>query len=163
MGAYLLFVVSQAALQLVLAAAIFIYVYAGFRGYNFRVSSDNRLLAIAFGLLAGVIGGSTNAMAPILLIYLISVTHNKNELAQAANLCFLLGKMAQIAVIYRLPTATPPNAGLLGLITLVSVTALFVGIYVRTKIPAAVFRRMILLILLLLGMMLAVKAVPELF
>ncbi len=162
MGAYLLFVVSQAALQLVLAGAIFIYVYAGFRGYTIHVPPDNRWLAVAFGLVAGTIGGSTNAMAPVLLIYLFSVTTNKHELAQAANLCFLLGKIAQIAVLYRLPQATPPAALLLALLLVITAGGMMIGVVIRRKIPTALFRQAILLILLLLGVMLVTRAVPQL-
>lgn len=162
LGAYLLFVVSQAALQLALALAIFITVYADFRGYNIHVPPDNRWLAVAFGLVAGAVGGSTNAMAPILLIYLFAVTRNKNELAQAANFCFLLGKIAQMFVIYRQPNITQPDLTLLALVSGVTVIGMFAGAGIRRKIPTETFRRIILLILLLLGVMLAMRAMPAL-
>ncbi len=162
LGAYLLFIVSQATLQLLLAGAIFVYVYTSFRGYQFRLAGDNRWLAVAFGLLAGIIGGATNAMAPILLIYLFSVTEDKTELAQAANLCFLLGKIAQIIVIYRQPGASLPNLPFLLILTSITIGTLVAGIRLRRTIPTLWFRKFILGLLLLLGGLLVWRAVPGL-
>ena len=44
-----------------------------------KVTPNNRNMVI-FGLLAGVIGGATNAMSPILLMFLFSQTDDKNRL-----------------------------------------------------------------------------------
>jgi len=161
-GTYLLFVVAQATVQLILALAIFIYVYIGFRGYKIDISPDNNWLMIAFGFVAGVIGGATNAMAPILMIYLFSVTDNRNELAQATNLCFLLGKIIQTIIIYRIPTTTTPDFELLAFLLIITIGALFIGVSLRHRIPVAQFRTMILIILLILGIGLATQSVWQL-
>lgn len=162
LGAYLLFVIAQATLQLLLAGAIFVYVYFGFRGYQLRLAGDNRRLAVGFGFLAGGVGGATNAMAPILMIYLFSVTEDKTELAQAANLCFLLGKIAQIVIIYRQPTATIPDFTFLLVLVIVTIGAILGGIRLRHRVPTPLFRKLILSLLLFLGGMLLWRALPNL-
>ncbi|MCB0193810.1 MAG: sulfite exporter TauE/SafE family protein [Anaerolineae bacterium] len=162
-GVYLLFVISQAVLQLFLSLSILYYVYTQFRGQSFTLSSNNVFWAIGFGLLAGIVGGATNAMAPILLIYLFSVTQDKNELAQGANLCFFLGKVAQVVVIYSQPVAaTLDNRLLIGLMV-ITIAALYGGVFIRQKLPTQLFRKLILLILLILAIFLLITSLSKLF
>ena len=49
-----------------------------------------RLSKLIFGVSAGVVGGLTNVMGPVLIIYSLESKHSKSEIVQAANLCFLL-------------------------------------------------------------------------
>lgn len=53
---------------------------------------------IVFGLLAGIIGGLTNVMSLILIIYSLEAKHSRKEVIQSANLCFLFGKLIQIII-----------------------------------------------------------------
>lgn len=160
-GVYLLFIIPQAIVQLVLSITIFYYVYTQFRGHSFRLSTNIVSWTIVFGLLAGIIGGATNAMAPILLIYFFSVTQDKNEMAQGNNLCFLLGKVAQAVVIYSQPVVeTPDNNFVIGLIV-ITVVALYGGIFIRQQLPTQLFRKLILLILLILAAFLLSTSFPE--
>ncbi|MCB9079174.1 MAG: sulfite exporter TauE/SafE family protein [Anaerolineaceae bacterium] len=162
-GVYLLFMIPQTFLQLFLSLLILYYVYTQFRGYTLRLSADNMALAIGFGLLAGVVGGATNTMAPILLIYLFSVTEDKNEMAQGTNLCFLLGKVAQAVVIYRQPVAeTLNNVLLIGLIV-ITIGAMYGGIFIRQKVPTQLFRKLILWVLLILAIFLLVTSLTKVF
>ncbi|MCB0163308.1 MAG: sulfite exporter TauE/SafE family protein [Anaerolineae bacterium] len=162
-GVYLLFMIPQTFLQLFLSLTILYYVYTQFRGYTLRLSSDNMALAIGFGLLAGIVGGATNTMAPILLIYLFSVTEDKNEMAQGTNLCFLLGKVAQAVVIYRQPVAATLNNGLLVGLIVITIGAMYGGVFIRRKVPTQLFRKLILLILFILAVFLLFTSLTKLF
>lgn len=162
-GVYLLFIIPQTFLQLCLSLTILFYVYTQFRGHTLRLSADNVGWAIGFGLLAGVIGGATNTMAPILLIYLFSVTEDKNEIAQGTNLCFLLGKVAQAVVIYSQPVAeTLDNRLFVGLMV-ISIAAMYGGVFIRQRVPTQLFRKLILVILLMLAVFLLVTSLTKMF
>ncbi|MCB0208776.1 MAG: sulfite exporter TauE/SafE family protein [Anaerolineae bacterium] len=161
-GVYLLFVISQAVLQLFLSLSILYYVYTQFRGQSFSLSSNNIYWAIGFGLLAGIVGGSTNTMAPILLIYLFSVTQDKNELAQGTNLCFFLGKVAQAIVIYSRPVATTLDIRLLVGLVIVTIAAMYGGVFIRKQLPTQLFRKLILFILLILAVFLLITSLSDL-
>lgn len=116
-----------------------------------KVTPNNRNMFI-FGLLAGVIGGSTNAMSPILLMFLFSQTDDKNRITKASNLCFLLAKFVQIYMLknqYLLLNKS--EYGLIFLLTLFSIVGLYVGIWLRNKISAKIFKILIFVILLILA------------
>lgn len=110
------------------------------------------LSMISFGLAAGIIGGATNAMSPILMMYLFSKTDDKHEIVKASNICYFLSKMVQIAMLKGQILAF----GRLEVITLVaiclaSVVFLMVGIWLRSKVSNDKFRLAIYAILLLLA------------
>ena len=64
------------------------------------VRSKPNLATFIFGLSAGVIGGLTNVMALVLIIYSLESRHSKKkkEIIQSTNLCFMFGKIIQIAI-----------------------------------------------------------------
>ncbi|RQK21141.1 sulfite transporter TauE/SafE [Neisseria meningitidis] len=119
---------------------------------NIQVVANNKNM-ILFGFLAGIIGGSTNAMSPILLIFLLSETENKNRIAKSSNLCYLLAKIVQIYMLrdqYWLLNKS--EYGLIFLLSVLSVIGLYVGIRLRTKISPNFFKMLIFIVLLVLAL-----------
>ena len=151
-GAKLLIWVNSAYLLLLLAVAIAFYVLTSIRGKSIRLPNTQPVL-IGVGLMAGIIGGATNAMSPILLMYLLSASDDKHTITKVGNMCYFLGKVAQI-IILREPimALTGTDWGLIGLLTLLSIGGLLVGIRLRHHLPQARFRQLILLILAVLGL-----------
>ena len=116
-----------------------------------KVTPNNRNMVI-FGLLAGVIGGATNAMSPILLMFLFSQTDDKNRITKASNLCFLLAKIVQIYMLknqYLLLNKS--EYGLIFLLTLFAIIGLYIGIGLRSKISTKFFKILNFTILLVLA------------
>lgn len=119
---------------------------------NIQVVANNKNMVL-FGFLAGVIGGSTNAMSPILLIFLLSETEDKNRIAKASNLCYLLAKIVQIYMLkdqYLLLNKS--EYGLIFLLSVLSIIGLYVGIWLRTKISPNFFKMLIFIVLLVLAL-----------
>ena len=119
---------------------------------NIQVVANNKNMVL-FGFLAGIIGGSTNAMSPILLIFLLSETEDKNRIAKASNLCYLLAKIVQIYMLkdqYLLLNKS--EYGLIFLLSVLSVIGLYVGIWLRTKISPNFFKMLIFIVLLVLAL-----------
>ncbi len=159
LGAKLLFIIAQHYLLIALGLLIIGYVLMTFVGSyfgkNFQLPNTQPSLIIS-GTVAGVLGGATNAMSPLLIMYLLSATQGqanaKAELIKSSNLCYVVGKVAQFIALYPLFVDMPKNDwGVLGLVTLVSLGCLYVGFYFRNKLPQAVFRQLVLMILLVLG------------
>lgn len=98
LGAKLLLWVDSAYILLLLAAVIAFYVVSSLLGKQIRLPNTKPML-IAVGFGAGVIGGSTNAMSTILMMYLLSASDDKNTIAKVGNMCYFLGKVAQIIVL----------------------------------------------------------------
>lgn len=119
---------------------------------NIQVVANNKNMVL-FGFLAGIIGGSTNAMSLILLIFLLSETENKNRIVKSSNLCYLLAKIVQIYMLrdqYWLLNKS--EYGLIFLLSVLSVIGLYVGIRLRTKISPNFFKMLIFIVLLVLAL-----------
>lgn len=76
LGAKLLLWVDSAYILLLLAAVIGFYVISSLLGKQLRLPATKPVLIIV-GFSAGVIGGSTNAMSTILMMYLLSASDDK--------------------------------------------------------------------------------------
>ncbi|WP_286740238.1 sulfite exporter TauE/SafE family protein [Psychrobacter sp. UBA3068] len=151
LGAKLLLWVDSAYILLVLAAVIGFYVMSSLLGKQIRLPDTKPVLVIV-GFSAGVVGGATNAMSTILMMYLLSASDDKNTIAKVGNLCYFLGKVAQIIVL-REPIMALSHGEwqLIALLSMLSIVTLLIGIRLRRYLPQARFRQLILLILTVLG------------
>ncbi|HIW06216.1 MAG TPA: TSUP family transporter [Candidatus Ignatzschineria merdigallinarum] len=150
-GVKLLLLLDVVYLYLLLSFIILFYVFTSFIGIRWRIPI-NAFTLILFGSLAGLIGNATNAMAPLLMIYLLSTDKSTKEIIKAGNLAYLTGKIVQFWMLKSAIFALP-NIELLtlGFITLLSLLFLFIGIKFRAKVSKLFFTRLILIILLILG------------
>lgn len=151
-GVKLLMWVDSSYILLLLAAVIAFYVISNALGKKIILPATTPVLII-IGLTAGIIGGSTNAMSTILLMYLLSATDDKNTIAKVGNMCYLLGKVAQIIVLREPIMALPASEWLLIImLTTVSIACLLFGIRLRHHLSQARFRQLVLVILTVLGL-----------
>lgn len=152
LGVKLLMWVDSSYILLLLAAVIAFYVMSNVLGKKVVLPNTTPIL-IATGLVAGIVGGSTNAMSTILLMYLLSATEDKNTIAKVGNMCYLLGKVAQI-IILRESLAALPTADwwLIGMLTIASLVFLLIGIRLRQYLSQQRFRQLVLVILTVLGL-----------
>lgn len=150
-GVKLLLLLDVVYLYLLLSFIILFYVFTSFIGIRWRIPI-NAFTLILFGSLAGLIGNATNAMAPLLMIYLLSTDKSTKEIIKAGNLAYLTGKIVQFWML-KSAIFTLPHIELLtlGFITLLSLLFLFIGIKFRAKVSKLFFTRLILVILLILG------------
>lgn len=151
LGAKLLLWVDSAYILLVLAAVIGFYVISSLLGKQIRLP-DTKPVLIAVGFSAGLIGGATNAMSTILMMYLLSASDDKNTVAKVGNMCYFLGKVAQIIVLREpIMALSSGEWQIIVLLSVLSIVALLVGIRLRRYLPQARFRQLILVILTVLG------------
>lgn len=156
-GVKLLFLLPISYINAVMAAVILYYATQGLLslvGWMKPLTvPTGRVSMASFGLLSGLIGGATNAMSPILLMYLFSKTDDKNDIARISNLCYLTAKLIQIALLYpTFKTFTPVLWQLTAVITALSMVGIFIGIRLRNKINPTTFKLLIYIILLGLGL-----------
>ena len=114
--------------------------------------STNIFSTIIFGILAGIIGGATNAMSPILMMYLFSKTTNKHEIVKSSNICYFFGKVIQLFLLgNQIDKINDKEIIFILCITVVSIIFLFIGIKFRNKVSNRFFKNTIYIILILLG------------
>lgn len=152
LGAKLLLLIDSAYILLVLAVVISFYVLSALLGKQIRLPNTRPVLII-IGLSAGIIGGATNAMSTILMMYLLSASDDKDTIAKVGNMCYFLGKVAQIIVLREpIMALTGSEWQLIAILSGLSIIALLLGIRLRRYLPQARFRQLILLILTVLGL-----------
>ncbi len=151
LGAKLLLWVDSAYILLILATVIGFYVLSALLGQQIRLP-DSKPVLIVVGFSAGVIGGATNAMSTILMMYLLSASNDKHTIAKVGNMCYFLGKIAQIIVLREpIMALSSGEWQLITLLSVLSIATLLICIRLRRYLPQARFRQLILLILTVLG------------
>ena len=157
LGVSLLLILNEGYLKLAMGVLILLYVADQFRQRPLQISASLKNMLI-FGLLAGVIGGATNAMAPFLMMYLLSTQHSKTDIVVISNLNFIISKLIQLAVLF--PVIQQFNhiqLQVLALICLISVAMVYVGSQIRKNISQTVFKQ---IVFTLLGLM-AIYAIAQ--
>ena len=157
LGVSLLLILNEGYLKFAMGTLILLYVADRFRQHPLQISASLKNMLI-FGFLAGVIGGATNAMAPFLMMYLLSTQHSKTDIVVISNLNFIISKLIQLAVLY--PVIQQFNhiqLQVLALICLISLAMVYVGSQIRKNISQAVFKQ---IVFALLGLM-AIYAIAQ--
>ncbi|UNM97340.1 TSUP family transporter [Ignatzschineria rhizosphaerae] len=151
LGVKLLLFLEASYLYLLLSSIILFYVITNLIRIRWRITT-NPFTLVFFGFITGIIGNATDAMAPLLMIYLLSTDKSTKEIIKAGNLAYLTGKVVQFwmlkSVLFTLPST---DLLILTGITGITLLALFIGIYCRRFISEIFFKRLILIILLILG------------
>lgn len=151
-GVKLLFWVDESYLKLLMGVVLIGYVLDQCRASPFRVSA-NTFNMLIFGLSAGVIGGATNAMAPFLMMYLLSCQLPKTDIVIISNLSFVIGKLIQLLLLYPVIISFDQHQyGLIALITLFAIFGVMLGNKLRQFLTQGHFKTLVLLLLFALGL-----------
>ncbi|STZ10013.1 Sulfite exporter TauE/SafE [Moraxella caviae] len=152
LGAYLLLIVNTAYLLLALAVVVLWYAITSLLGKKI-VLPDTVPSLIGIGFIAGVIGGATNAMSSVLLMYLLSLSDDKNVIIKVGNLCYFVNKLVQVIVLKDvIATVSATTWGVIGLLTVISVAGIMLGAKFSKRLPSDKFRLLILWVLIGLGL-----------
>jgi hypothetical protein len=110
-----------------------------------------------FGLAAGFLAGTVNVMVPLLIIFTMELALSPQAMVPLFNLCFLAGKLTQIAAFAHLERF---DGGLVAVSTPLVVAALaglVLGMRLRQRIPAQTYRRLLRIVLWLFVALLTVQ------
>jgi len=144
--------------KLLLAIAILLYLVIDIIRFELTwIYTHPKLSRVVFGLGAGILAGLTNAMAPILIIYTLESKFTKSEIIQASNICFLFGKVIQIALFSYASVFTIHEIQN-SLLPLVFVAiALFIGIKIKSYLNTTLYKRIIKSILFFISLLLIIQ------
>jgi len=155
-GTRLLVVNDPAPFKLLLAGLVLLYLFASQAG-ALRMHWVREHLGpsmLVFGLIAGLAAGTTNVMVPILIIYTLELGLQRTAMVQVFNLCFLAGKLTQIAVFSEAGLLTGKLLLSTAPLAIVGVAALFAGMLLRDRIPTEIYRNIVRRVLFLLAFLL---------
>ena len=160
LGTQFLAAISTRGLFLTLGATIIVFVVLSVVRPAWRISRGmERLLAPVVGLVAGTMGGLTNAPAVALTPYYYSLGLPKAEFVQALAATFLTFKLTQLGAVWQVGLLdrwvwVPWAAA-----TLVSLGAFRLGLAAQDRVPQATFNRAVLGLLAIVGLAMLVRAV----
>ncbi len=145
LGASFLIYAPQEPVRLLLAFAIFAYLYQHRLAHLdwSWLARRPRLAAAVFGLTGGFFSGSVNNSLPPLLIYFTLLGLELTAMTQILNLCFLGGKVVQGATLGLAGeialTAVIANVPL----TLVALAGMWIGTRLQRRISPATYGRLL--------------------
>ena len=159
-GTQILIYSSTDFFKLLLALSIFLYLFIQkFKIHMYWIEKKKRLATVVFGLVAGIIGGLTNVMSSILIIYSLESKHTKKEIIQSTNLCFLFGKVIQI-VLFTIHGSFNEELLSISFSSLFIVAiAMFLGLKVKNKIPQEIYRKVVKVVLFVIASFLVYQSI----
>ena len=159
-GTQILIYSSTDFFKLLLALSIFLYLFIQkFKIHMYWIKKKKRLATVVFGLIAGLIGGLTNVMASILIIYSLESKHTKKEIIQSTNLSFLIGKIIQI-VLFTIHGSFNEELLSISFFSLFVVAiAMFLGLKVKNKIPQEIYRKVVKVVLFVIASFLVYQSI----
>ncbi len=141
--------------KLVLAFMILIYLFMDKFKFSLPyIRKEPKKARAIFGIGGGIIGGLTNVIAPVLIIYSMESKFTKAQMIQAANFCFLFSKLTQITLFTFASSLTFEVATSSFLSVFAVLFALFLGIKLKRLIPENLYKKILKVILFIIAILL---------
>lgn len=157
-GTQILILSDSEIFKALLAIAIILYLIADKIRLDFSWVRNHPILSRwVFGISAGILGGLTNVMAPVLIIYSLESKHSKSDTIQASNFCFLLGKTIQLIIFSIHGKFTINELSISSIMLVVVTSSLYLGTNIRRKIEADIYQKVLKGLLLILSGMLLIQ------
>lgn len=157
-GTLILIFANSQIFEALLAIAIIIYLLSEKLNINLSWFHEYpRLSKFGFGISAGILGGLTNVMAPVLIIYSLVSKYTKSEIIQASNVCFMLGKIIQLILFSAHGKFNLSVLSTSSIMLIVVSGALYLGVNIKKKIDVIIYERILQVFLLILAMILLIK------
>jgi hypothetical protein len=154
---YLLVIINPNIFKIILSLTI-IFSLLNSDKYTIHSSFFNSIL---FGFIAGCIGGATNSISIILMIYLMSVEKDKYKIFVTANLCFIMGKIPQILILKN-NISVDINIMYLFIIVLLSVFSVYIGFKIFKLINYNMFKKITRVVMLVLAIVIGIQGAVSL-
>jgi len=157
-GTQVLIFTNSEIFKALLAVTIVVYLFADKINFNLTWVSGHQIFSrFVFGVSAGILGGLTNVMAPVLIIYTLELKHSKSDTIQALNFCFLFGKLTQFILFSINGKFTLDKLSVSSVMLIATSLALYIGIAIRKKIELSAYRKILRLVLLILAVLLLIQ------
>jgi uncharacterized membrane protein YfcA len=160
-GAALLVVANPEPFRLLLAAVILLYLNAK-RLERFDLSwiaRHRQLAMLLFGLAAGLLAGTVNVMVPLLIIMFLELKTPPTATVQIFNMCFLTGKVMQVAVFTRAGLLTQEMLVATAPLAALAVVTLLAGMALRARISPETYRSWLIKLLWVMAVLLIAQYV----
>jgi hypothetical protein len=149
-GVQLLIVVSESSLKLCVSILLIVISLIMISGIKINIK-NKKVSYILTGILSGILNGAVSLSGPPVVVLLANDDKNKNEFR--SNLTFLFVILNVVTIALYLKRGLFENQELINMIYLLPVMVIgtFIGIHLGNKIDDAKFKKLVLILLLLMG------------
>ena len=157
-GLWLLYRLDSTIARTCLGAVLLLYGIWGLLNLHHRITErQERRLAVPVGFVNGIVNGLTGSQVMPLLPYLLALNLDKDVFVQTINISFTISSLVMILGLSGLGYLNWPIAGASTLGIAPVALGIWLGSKVRRVLPEAVFRRLVLGMLVVLGSVLVLN------
>ena len=144
---------AASTLNLVLGATVVVFSVVYYISPRLRVPRRaEQWSGVLIGAVAGVIGGFSTVFGPPISMYLLALDLKKDEFIQAVGLLFFGGSVPMMVFYWLHGVLRPDNVGWSALACLPVFLGLVAGQWVRGWVDQETFRKVLLVVLFLIGL-----------
>ena len=141
-----------------LGGVMFLYGIWGLKNDRFELSQrQERSLVFPVGFVSGLVNGATGSQIMPIMPYLLSLKMDRNLFVQTINSSFTINTLIMMVCLGKLGVLTVAVIWMSAIGILPVALGIFLGGKLRKKVPEAIYRKMVLVLLICLGVNLAVR------
>jgi len=158
-GCNLVMKIDMATISKIIAVSIILAAFINLIGFNFyKIELGlERKITIPLGFFSGIIGGLSNMYSPYILAYLVSTNLNKEALIRTIATMYFLGSLFIFPLWFYNGLGTIYDLIWSSFLLTPAIVGQNIGTRIRHKMSNELFKRIILYILVILGLVLLIK------
>ncbi len=158
LGIWFLGAIQNETPKAILGVVMFLYGIWGLKNGLMRLSKQKeKQLALPVGILSGLVNGATGSQIMPIMPYLISLKLDRDLFVQTINCAFTFNTLIMILGLGKLGLVTKPVMYLSAGGILPVALGIFLGGQIRKRVTEGMYRKMVLVLLIALGINLAVR------
>ena len=118
---------------------------------------ESKLFSSTYGLFAGMVGGMTTIVGPLIVIYLVSLNLKKEFFSELVSLSVFSTLLPLYAIFFIYQKVTVHDFFVSALFIIPAILFQLLGFKIRRIIPQAVFKNIVLVILIIIGVLILYK------
>ena len=152
-GAQFLTEVDPAATQFLIGVVVIVFSASQFKTIIIPHPEDGEAwLTPVVGFASGVLGGITTFFGPLMILYLVALRLTKNEFVATMALLYLIGVLPLFAVLAWKGVLGAGELATSAAGTVIVLSAMAVGRWLRDRVSQELFRKALLLVLIVMGL-----------
>tara|TARA_B100001758_G_C17955675_1_gene375715 strand:- start:125 stop:559 length:435 start_codon:yes stop_codon:yes gene_type:complete len=128
--------------------------------YGLKINENlltNKWFSLSYGLFAGLIGGMTTIVGPLIVIYLVSLNLKKQLFSEMVSLSVFSCLAPLYGIFFVYQNVTLNDFIISALISIPAILMQILGFKIRDMIPQKTFKNITLLILVIIGILVLYK------
>ena len=158
-GCNLVMQINMATISKIIASSIIFAAFFNLIGFNFHKIELGleRKITIPLGFFSGIIGGLSNMYSPYILAYLVSTNLQKEAMIRTIATMYFLGSLFIFPIWFYNGLGTIHDLIWSSFLLIPAIIGQNIGTRIRHKMSNKLFKRIILYILMIIGLMLFIK------